>query len=403
VKFNLKRETFWAAVWVGAWFVSLAFWVFSPMARSMALGEPVTTLVFGTDAARDSEHSDTLLLSSFDPRRHSLDFLSVPRDTRVNMPGYRFHRINEIYGYELRKTNDVGRASRALLGAVETVLSTDTVHVQVPFYVHLNYAGFERIIDLMGGTWVDVLEPMDYDDYNGHYHIHLKPGRRHMDGEEALVYVRYRGQSGDKGRILRQQAFIRATMRGLLSPYMLFRFPLILSEAWRSVDTNIRVSDMITLTLEMRALKAHRIGFKLLPGTTSGPYWAMDRAAARFVIQQFLGMISHDSPIHSPKDKVTISVWNASPEPGMARRVALALRLAGFDVVQWGNFESRQRMTRVVDRSGDLDAARKVAQFLGTDDFHSEVNPGLQVDVEVVVGEDYRGPGLNSTDPWERR
>ena len=403
---NSKRERFWAAIWIGAWLLSLAFWVSSPMARSMALGEPVTVLVFGTDAAKDSEHSDTLLLSSFDSKRRGLDFLSIPRDTRVSIPGYKFHRINEVYGYEFRKTGDMKQASRGVAAAVETVLSTDTVHVQIPFYIHLNYGSFVKIINLIGGVWVDVLEPMDYDDNWGHYHIHMKQGLQHMNGHDALLYVRYRGDSGDKGRILRQQGFIRTVAKSLLSPYTLFRAPFILMEIYRGIDTNIGLSDMVALALEMRSLRPSHIGFKLLPGTMSGPYWVMDRQGASFVIEQFFGLLSHDSrilaPIRPMKGKITVNVWNASPEPGMARRVALALRAHGFDVVQWGNFESRQRMTRVVDRSGNLDAARRVAEFLGTDDLHSEVNDKLLIDVDVIVGQDYHGPGSDSSQPWEK-
>jgi hypothetical protein len=59
-------------------------------------------------------------------------------------------------------------------------------------------------------------------------------------------------------------------------------------------------------------------------------------------------------------------------------------------------------MTRVVDRSGNLDAARQVAEFLKTDDLHSEVNDKLLVDVDVIVGQDYHGPGSGSPEPWER-
>jgi len=399
-----RKEYFWGILWIGAWVTSLLFCYSSPVARSIQNGEPVVGLLFGSDQAKDSEHSDTILLASFDPRRSTMEFISIPRDTRVNIPGYKFRRINEVYGYYLRTTGDVGKASEGVVHALEVVLSTAAVQVRIPFYVHIDFDGFRKIIDEVGGVWVDVPEPMDYDDHAGGYHFHAKPGRHHFMGDQALTYVRFRGQSGDKGRILRQHAFIRTVFKTVLSPYETFRFPLLLATAWRSVNTNMGFGDMACLALGMRTLRPERIGFKLLPGSTSGPYWAMDREATNFVAEQFMGMVPHDSrmteTIRPLKNRITVNVWNASGEPGMARRIALVLRKANFDVVEWGNSDMRQHATRVIDRSGNLDAARKVAQFLETEDLHSELNPGLLVDVEVILGEDYHGPGSAPGHSW---
>jgi hypothetical protein len=61
-------------------------------------------------------------------------------------------------------------------------------------------------------------------------------------------------------------------------------------------------------------------------------------------------------------------------------------------VVDWGDYNARQTKTRVVDRVGAIENARKVAQTLGTDFVLSDVDPSLRTDVEVVLGDDYREP-----------
>src|SRR5688572_23409580 len=74
--------------------VSLIEGARSPVARALARGERVPILFFGIDAADLSQHTDTLMVASLDPVRNFLGVLSIPRDTRIEVPGYRFRRVN---------------------------------------------------------------------------------------------------------------------------------------------------------------------------------------------------------------------------------------------------------------------------------------------------------------------
>ena len=58
-------------------------------------------------------------------------------------------------------------------------------------------------------------------------------------------------------------------------------------------------------------------------------------------------------------------------------------------MLDWGDYNGRQVKTRVLDRAGTIENARKVAQTLGADSIMSDVDPSLRTDVEVVLGEDY--------------
>ena len=79
---------------------------------------------------------------------------------------------------------------------------------EIHYYAQLDYGGFKKMIDLLGGVPVIVDEPMHYDDNWGKLHIHFEPGKHFLNGQKALEYVRYRGLSGDFGRVLRQQEFL---------------------------------------------------------------------------------------------------------------------------------------------------------------------------------------------------
>ena len=90
----------------------------------------------------------------------------------------------------------------------------------------------------------------------------------------------------------------------------------------------------------------------------------------------------------------TVEVWNASNQPNAARYVTNLLRSRGFDVVKYGPFKTRQQRTLVIDRSGKLRPAQQVAQAFQNlePDVVSRVDLGRQVDVWVIIGNDFVVP-----------
>jgi hypothetical protein len=84
--------------------------------------------------------------------------------------------------------------------------------------------------------------------------------------------------------------------------------------------------------------------------------------------------------------------------PGVATRFTNVLRDNGFDVVDSGNFETFDvKETIVIDRSGNLDHARKIARALGIgeENIIREVSPNFFLDATVVIGSDYEKLKLN--------
>lgn len=89
--------------------------------------------------------------------------------------------------------------------------------------------------------------------------------------------------------------------------------------------------------------------------------------------------------------RISVEVLNGAGEPGAAARVTEALRDAGYDVKTFGNAPSFEYdATVVIDRSGRPEAARSVADALGTEGIRSELRPDLYLDATIILGRDWK-------------
>src|SRR5690606_3219414 len=122
-----------------------------------------------------------------------------------------------------------------------------------------DFAGFERLVDAVGGVELVIDYRMKYDDYAQGLHIDLQPGRQRLDGRKALHYVRYRGGLGDvalvdpvngryDGRVVRQLRFVQALSKQILRPESLPQLPVLIGELRRVVKTDIPLERMMALS-----------------------------------------------------------------------------------------------------------------------------------------------------------
>ncbi len=374
----------------------------SPVARSLIEEERIRGLLLGSDYEDKTRHSDTMMVISYDPQSRFLDVLSIPRDTMVSIPQMpAVRRINEVFAHEFHHSGkDFEITSLAVKNVVETMLSSGSAQgFAIPYFFTIDYEGFRAFVDAIGGVYVKVTEPMNYDDSWGHLHIHFEPGTYLLDGKRALEYVRYRGKSADQGRVRRQQIFVREVLKRLKSPALVWRLPHYARTVLSGFHTNLSVWDMATLLLEGRRVGWKNIRLMSLPGTPYGNLWKMNPETTQKVVAMmsvpFAQRDSYESQVARSawRGHSTVEVWNASDKPQAARIVMNFLRKNGFDVVKIGDFSTRQNQTLVVDRSGDLRPAQAVANVL-KDNVSAEVvsrpEPSLHVDVSVILGNDFQ-------------
>lgn len=189
---------------------------------------PIRTnvLLLGSDRrpAEDSSatRSDMLILTTIVPTRAYIGMLSIPRDLWVEIPGYGPNRINAAHA--LAEAAQPGSGPEA---AVETVRTN--FGVDVHGYVRLEFAGFVRFVDALGGVDVDLAAQM------GGY----AAGRHHLDGTQALAFARDRMGTDDFFRMERGQILLRSILRTGLNPLSLPRWPVALGALLTAVDSDI--------------------------------------------------------------------------------------------------------------------------------------------------------------------
>ena len=232
-------------------------------------------LLMGVDR-RDGDvgRSDTLMLAAVDEEHGRAALLSIPRDTRIEVGSYGYDKINHAYAF----------------GGHEMTLASVSALVGVPIthYIMVDTSAFERIVDAVGGVDIDVEKRMYYEDPwddDGGLVIDLAPGEQHMNGAQAIQYVRYRDGEGDIGRIGRQQHFMRALLAQLLSPQVLPRLAAVVDEVKNAVDTDLTTRQLLTLATRLKDMEAGGVSMQMVAGTPAYlgdvSYWIPDFVETR--------------------------------------------------------------------------------------------------------------------------
>jgi len=187
--------------------------------------------------------TDTIMIASINPKSNQVALLSIPRDffvhpvksnpdsdrdadiqapwtsNGVKVPDLNFQsKINSVYQYGLNTYKDNGRAAELVSATIKNITSLD-----IDYYVVLNFDGFEKIIDSIGG--INIMNERDIYDkrYPGPNYSYetfeLAKGFHQLDGATALKYVRERHNDpeGDFGRAKRQQQVLQATKNKVFS------------------------------------------------------------------------------------------------------------------------------------------------------------------------------------------
>ncbi len=230
------------------------FSAINPFSRRRAiesrLPDYINVLVLGLDASE--RLSDVILVVSIDRKQNSAHFLSIPRDTRVEIEGYGFRKANSAHA--LGGETLAVKTFERLLG------------VKMDGYLVINFSGFEKIIDSIGGIPIDVEKPMKYTDVAGGLYIDIPAGLQVLNGKKAMEYVRYRESTrGDLGRIERQQGFIWAVIKRLIAKPD--KIPMAVSLIQQSLKTDIDLRDALPMAVDfIQSLVLDRQDFLMLPG-----------------------------------------------------------------------------------------------------------------------------------------
>lgn len=273
----------------------------------------------GTDPFKGTR-SDTMILVNIDPASHSINAISIPRDSKVYLAGD--HGVQKI------------NAAHAL-GGIELTTRTieDTLGIKIDKYVVVNNDGVKKLVDALDGVPVYIEKDMYYNDNAGGLHINLSKGLHVLNGEQVEGYLRFRKDGlGDIGRTSRQQWFVKAVLEKLQSPAIIPKIPEVLNIASTYVKTNLSLYEMSHLAAALRNINMNDVEFATLPGAPSKKgyisYWILDPEKTQEVIDR---MVYRTKP--SPSDKKLVAgIMYAFDKEEEAMRVKDELKNSGYEV-----------------------------------------------------------------------
>ncbi len=238
-------------------------------------GGRINILLIGVDARPGelSARSDTIIFGSIDLDRKQVYFLSIPRDSLVDIPGNGKDKVNAAHAY----------------GGIPLLIETVSQLLDRPihYYAEIDFQGFAKVIDILGGVDFNIEERMYYPWEN----IDLYPGLQHLDGEQALAYVRYRGYpEGDIARVEKQQAFLRAIIEQHFHLGNIAKIPVIFQEITSFMKTNLPLEKALELAKALSNLKMKDIRTEVLPGYFLNideiSYWGVDEENLHSLLDQ---------------------------------------------------------------------------------------------------------------------
>ncbi|MGH2925524.1 MAG: LCP family protein [Solirubrobacterales bacterium] len=252
-------------------------------------GEPENILIIGSDKRasepEDPGRSDTTLLLRLDPEKNAIALMSIPRDLKVEIPGYGTDKFNAAYSY--------GGPKLTLKVVKQLTGLTDINHV-----VNVDFTGFADAVNSIGCVYVDVDHHYFHSNaglaaIDQYAEINIPAGYQRMCGLNALQYVRYRHDDNDLVRSARQQNFLRearqelppetliadrSTLTGILKKYVT-----------SDIEDPIALVSLGKLFLAARSAPVVQVHFPANLGGPTSSYVTASQSAIRKAVQEFEG------------------------------------------------------------------------------------------------------------------
>jgi LCP family protein required for cell wall assembly len=367
-------------------------------------------------------NTDTMILVHVPADGSKASFVSFPRDSYVDIPGYGKAKLNAAYAYGRQAAPaSASEAEKSAQGAqllVQTL--SQLTGLRIDHYAEVDLLGFFELSNVVGGVEVNLCEAVDDRQWSGAF---FPAGPQTITGADALKFVRQRHNIGktsnDFDRIRRQQVFLAGVLRKVLSDDVL-RNPGKQQELVRAVSEALTVDDhldLMELAQQMQSVTAGSIDFQTVPHepdteTVEGA-GSVVRLADTATLRSFFAELSADpqpaaaaaaptteaaAPTVVPAD-VPVEVLNGSGTKGLAAEAATGLTAAGFPVTGTGNADAMSYdVTEIRFAAGDdALAAALAAAVPGA--VSQQVDDATSGTVQLVLGSDFNGVGQAVTAP----
>jgi len=359
----------------------------TPQAPGWSGRERLNVVLLGIDTREDDaqlQNTDTVILLSLDPVGGTAAMLSIPRDVYIDKPGTYQGKINGAFSF----------GGPALVRK----LIDDLLGVRINSYALVNFDGFNKIVDGVGGVVVDAKRPVRDESYPtadyGVERINILAGPQLMHGSLALEYARSRHDTNDYSRARRQQEVIGALRARLGQAQVLRTLPSLIDTVGSTIETDFDPAAVLPLARTGTGIDSTDIKSDVLYpcggdyphcelsyNGDGGFYLVPDRARVR----DLAASIFYDPKVRQEGAKV--EVQNTGARAGMAKDVADRLSARAYGVSEVTNGTSA-RSAVVLRNNAKRYTAEQLKTALG---LPIETADGAGPDITVRIGSDFRG------------
>ncbi|MFH1001952.1 MAG: LCP family protein [bacterium] len=356
---------------LAALFFLLEYFGIFPFSSDIMSYNRVNILIVGCDEIENHGRADTIVFLSISPKTKDALILSIPRDTRVEIPGRGMDKINHAYAF----------GGESLISeAVSSFLD-----VPIHFYAVVDFNGFVYIIDELGGVEIDVEKEMYYVDKAGGVEINLHPGKQILDGEKALQYIRFRyDKLGDLGRIKRQQKLALAVMKKMINFDSITKIPQISEGMKGYIETNIKAQDAIALANLFRGVNQEKF---MIETVQSKPVYIEGVSYLEPNVEEVRQRVK--SLIYGKNSGIKAEVLNGSGMSGIAHKIAKDLELQGFEIVNVGNADNfNYEQTKIIVYSKEVNLDNQFKELFKDFEIVKEYQDQTNLDLVIILGKD---------------
>lgn len=350
--------------------------------------------------------TDTIILGSIKPSTRELAMISIPRDLAVPIPGYGWRKVNHA--------DALGEITEAGSGpAFAAATLSETLDIPIHYVVRIDFEGFKRIVDEVGGVRVQVERAFSDPLFPTADHkvrtISFEQGWQVMDGQTALDFARSRhgtgGEGSDFARSARQQKILLGLKEKLFSLGTLTnpaRISRIMHIASGRMVTNAELWEMVEFAKLLRRADFANVKTRVLSDGPGEPLMG-SYAGEAFVLAPRLGNFDEVRSIvrnifgeetttlaQGPRPP-RIEVWNGTWQAGLAATVKKRLEGAGVEVARIGNAPERAHDETVIYIFSDSarEKAGEIAKIIGGKVQQEPAPFSIQADILIIVGKDH--------------
>lgn len=360
--------------------------------------------------------TDSMMLVSIDTKNTQMAIMNIPRDLYAPIKGHGGAKINEAYkdGYDdymakncNKKNVSANCRNEAYAAGANLTRQTasEVFGIPIQYYISVDFAGFEKIIDSLGGidVYVDkaIYDPLYPDEkMQGYQPFSVKVGQQHFDGKTALKYARSRETSSDFDRSRRQQQILEATkdkagkLGMLTNPKKLLDIIGIASD---HVRTDLSPDEIKALADFSKSIDKSKIKNQILSTDGNGPL-VSDSSSGTYYIKTRSGNYSELQNIvksifnTESSEEAKVEILNGSKISGSGGKLSDSLKSAGYSIVNIATTKESYKKTIIYDYSGGKmkNTLKFLKESLGAE-VVTKTDTAKKVDISVIIGDDYKG------------